>query len=238
MAASGSPPDVARVALEGMQLVAHKGMALPLDPFIKRDQGQLKDYFPDVNQNMLKSMSYNGKQYQLPSPGTAPSCTTTPPCSRKPASPAQGRLVGRRLPRGLPARHPRRRLGRDHPNAYWGGVVPWLFLAGADFLTNDWKQSRANDPHRRGRPALTRDLSARHRVAPRPAPGPTSTPASWPCAATAGATSASAPSRPGCATSTSSTLPGGARRPTSWGPQLAILKDSKHHEQSSLLSAS
>src|SRR4051794_31789202 len=66
MAASGSPPDVARVALEGVQLVAHKGMALPLDPYIKRDQGQLKDYFPDVNQNMLKSMSYNGKQYQLP----------------------------------------------------------------------------------------------------------------------------------------------------------------------------
>ena len=167
MAASGSPPDVARVALEGVQLVAHKGMALPLDPYIKRDQGQLKDYFPDVNQNMLKSMSYNGKQYQLPFTWNGPVLHYNTALFEKAGIPRPKDDWS--LDDFLEVT---RRVTRDDvwavttPNAYWGGVVPWLFLAGADFLTDDWKQSRANDPRTVEAVQLYQDLSARHRVAP------------------------------------------------------------------------
>jgi hypothetical protein len=65
-----------------------------------------------------------------------------------------------------------RRLTRDDvwgittPNGYWGGVVPWLFLAGGDLLTDDWKQSRANDPKTVEAVQFYQDLSAKHRVAP------------------------------------------------------------------------
>ncbi len=167
MSTSGSPPDVARVAIEGVQLVAHRGMALPLDPYIKRDQGQLKDYFPDVNQNMLKSMAYQGKQYQLPFTWNGPVIhyNTTLFDRAGIARPKDDWTVDNFL-------DITRRLttadvwGVTTPNGYWGGVIPWLFLNGADLFTDDWKQSRANDPKVVEALQLYQDLSAKHRVAP------------------------------------------------------------------------
>ena len=167
MTASGAPPDLARVAIEGVQLVAHQGMALALDPLIKRDQGQLKDYFPDVNQNMLKSMAYLGKQYQLPFTWNGPVIHYNTALFERAgiARPKDDWTVENFIDIA-------RRLTRDDvwgvstPNAYWGGVIPWLFLAGADLLTDDWKQSRANDPKMIEAVQLYQELSAKHRVAP------------------------------------------------------------------------
>jgi ABC-type glycerol-3-phosphate transport system substrate-binding protein len=167
MAASGAPPDVARVAIEGVQLVAHKGMVLPLDPYIKRDQGQLKEYLADVNQNMLKSMAYQGKQYQLPFTWNGPVIHYNTvlferagiPRPKDDWSTEDFLDVARRLTRDDV-------WGITAPNAYWGGLIPWLFLAGSDLLTDDWKQSRANDPRTIEAVQLYQDLSARHRVSP------------------------------------------------------------------------
>lgn len=167
MAAGGAAPDVARVAIEGVQLVAHKGMGLPLDAMIKRDQGQLKDYFPDVNQNMLKSMAYQGKQYQLPFTWNGPVIHYNTTLFERAgiARPKEDWSLDNFIDAA-------RRLTRDDvwavntPNAYWGGVVPWLFLAGADLLTDDWKQSKANDPKTIEAVQLYQDLSSKHRVAP------------------------------------------------------------------------
>src|SRR5690606_19378180 len=64
--AAGTQPDMARVAIEGTQLVAHRGVAIPLDDYIEADAAELAEYFDDVAANMLQSMSYLGRQYQLP----------------------------------------------------------------------------------------------------------------------------------------------------------------------------
>lgn len=167
MAVGGAPPDVARVAIEGVQLVASKGMALALDPLIKRDQGQLKDYFPDVNQNMLKSMGYQGKQYQLPFTWNGPVIHYNTALFERAgiSRPKDDWSVDNFI-------DITRRLTREDlwavttPNGYWGGIVPWLFLNGADLLSDDWRQSRANDPKTVEAVQLYQDLSVKHRVAP------------------------------------------------------------------------
>jgi multiple sugar transport system substrate-binding protein len=167
MSAGGQPPDVARVAIEGVQLVAHQGMAQPLDAYIKRDNAQLKEYFPDINQNMLKSMSYLGKQYQLPFTWNGPIIHYNTSLSERAgiARPKDDWTVDNFLEIA-------RRLTRDDvwavttPNGYWGGLIPWLFLNGADLLSDDWKQSRANDPKTVEAVQFYQELSTRHRVAP------------------------------------------------------------------------
>jgi multiple sugar transport system substrate-binding protein len=142
MIAGGQPPDVARVAIEGVQLVAHQGMALPLDAFIKRDSAALKEYFPDVNQNMVKSMAYLGKQYQLPFTWNGPVIHYNTAIFERAGvqRPKDDWTVENFL-------DVCKRVARDDvwavatPNAYWGGVIPWLFLNGADLLSDEWKTS-------------------------------------------------------------------------------------------------
>jgi ABC-type glycerol-3-phosphate transport system substrate-binding protein len=174
MAAAGSPPDVARVAIEGTQLIAHNGLALPLDPFIKRDQAQLREYFADINQNMLRSMSYQGRQYQLPFTWNGPVVHYNTQLFAE-AGIARPRddwtiddfvAIARRLTRDTDGDGQPDIWGVTTPNAYWGGIIPWIFLAGGDLLTDDWTASRASSAEVIEAVEFYASLSRRHRVAP------------------------------------------------------------------------
>ncbi len=153
MVAGGTPLDIIRIATEGVQFFAHKGMLLGLDPFIKRDASSppLRDYLKDVHETMLKSQQYNGQQVTLPQGMNIPvihyntmlfqsAGIQRPPnnwtiddferIARQLARPNENPpLWGFRTIAGL-----------------WGGINPFLFINGTDFLSEDWKQSRANDP--------------------------------------------------------------------------------------------
>ncbi|WP_375388660.1 ABC transporter substrate-binding protein [uncultured Amnibacterium sp.] len=64
--AAGSPPDIISVATEGLQLMASKDLAIPLDDYVKRDMKTLKgDYFDDVHPSLIESMMYQGHLYEL-----------------------------------------------------------------------------------------------------------------------------------------------------------------------------
>jgi multiple sugar transport system substrate-binding protein len=65
--ASGSPPDIVGVATEGVQLMASKGLAIPLDDYVKKDMSSLKEYFDDVHPTLVEAMMYQGHLYELPS---------------------------------------------------------------------------------------------------------------------------------------------------------------------------
>lgn len=65
--ASGSPPDIVGVATEGVQLMASKGLAIPLDDYVKKDLETLKPYFADVHPALVEAMMYEGSLYELPS---------------------------------------------------------------------------------------------------------------------------------------------------------------------------
>ena len=47
--AAGAPPDIVGVATEGVQLMAGKDLAIPLDDYVKRDIAELKEMFADVD---------------------------------------------------------------------------------------------------------------------------------------------------------------------------------------------
>ena len=64
--ASGSPPDIVGVATEGVQLMASKGLAVPLDDYVKKDMGALQNYFSDVHPALVEAMMYQGNLYELP----------------------------------------------------------------------------------------------------------------------------------------------------------------------------
>jgi ABC-type glycerol-3-phosphate transport system substrate-binding protein len=65
--AAGNAPDIASVATEGLQLFAQKGLAEPLDDYVKRDAAELKPYFADVHPALVEAMMYQGHLYELPS---------------------------------------------------------------------------------------------------------------------------------------------------------------------------
>lgn len=65
--ASGTPPDIVGVATEGVQLMASKDLAIPLDDYVKKDMSTLKSYFDDVHPALVEAMMYQGHLYELPS---------------------------------------------------------------------------------------------------------------------------------------------------------------------------
>ena len=64
--AGGNVPDIATVATEGLQLFAAKGLAEPLDSYVKRDASALKEYFSDVHPSLVEAMMYQGSLFELP----------------------------------------------------------------------------------------------------------------------------------------------------------------------------
>jgi len=66
MKAAGNIPDVIYVATEGTQLFASKGLAEPLDEYVKKDKAALTSYFSDVHPALVEAMMYEGNLYQLP----------------------------------------------------------------------------------------------------------------------------------------------------------------------------
>lgn len=64
--AAGTVPDIIQVATEGLQLFAQKGLAAPLDDYVKKDAASLKPYFADVHPSLVEAMLYQGSLYCLP----------------------------------------------------------------------------------------------------------------------------------------------------------------------------
>lgn len=66
MIGGGTKLDMTYVAVEGVRLFGAKGLALNLDPLIKRDQHELAGFFADSDPLLLKVLQYNGEQIELP----------------------------------------------------------------------------------------------------------------------------------------------------------------------------
>ena len=64
--AAGTPPDIISVATEGLQLMASKELAIPLDDYVTKDLDALKGYFADIHPALVESMMYEGHLWELP----------------------------------------------------------------------------------------------------------------------------------------------------------------------------
>jgi ABC-type glycerol-3-phosphate transport system substrate-binding protein len=64
--AAGAPPDTVGVATEGVQLMAAKNLAIPMDDYVKRDMAELKEMFADVDPILIEGLMYDGHLFELP----------------------------------------------------------------------------------------------------------------------------------------------------------------------------
>jgi ABC-type glycerol-3-phosphate transport system substrate-binding protein len=64
--AAGAPPDIVGVATEGVQLMAAKNLAIPMDDYVKRDMAELKEMFADVDPILIEGLMYDGHLFELP----------------------------------------------------------------------------------------------------------------------------------------------------------------------------
>jgi ABC-type glycerol-3-phosphate transport system substrate-binding protein len=64
--AAGAPPDIVGVATEGVQLMAGKDLAIPLDDYVKRDIAELKEMFADVDPILIEGLMYDGHLFEMP----------------------------------------------------------------------------------------------------------------------------------------------------------------------------
>lgn len=170
MIAAGTPPDTCRVAIEGTQLFASRGLAIPLDPYIEKDRAELEEYFDDVHPNLVKAMAYEGKQYQLPFTWNGPVIHYNKKLFAEAGidRPADDwtiedfLTIAKALTKGDV-------YGFGLANAFWGGAIPWLFVAGTNLLNDEWTESTANDPKTIEAIQFLQDLIHTHKVSPAPA---------------------------------------------------------------------
>lgn len=76
MVAGGTGPDVARLAVEGIQSFVADGMALPFDDFIAENADLMEELgVNDIHPNINAPFQIDGKHMDLPGIGIILSCS-------------------------------------------------------------------------------------------------------------------------------------------------------------------
>lgn len=141
--AAGDVPDLITVATEGLQLFAGKGLAAPMDDLVKRDKEQLKEFFADVHPALIEAMMYNGSLYALPDNFNAANifyskgafqkhnvAEPTPTWTKEEFAAAMPKLITQSGGKTT-------EYGYFWTNRMWGGALPWIFINGANVLTEE-----------------------------------------------------------------------------------------------------
>lgn len=162
--AAGNAPDIASVATEGLQLFAAKGLAEPLDDYVKRDASELKSYFADVHPALVEAMMYQGHLYELPTDFNAGNMfySTSLLESAGVGQPAADwnkddfYNIAKKVSAGGG-----NTVGYDWVVRLWGSWTSWMYANGGNLLTEGkwdggdwlWNTFYPNDPaaaHRKG----------------------------------------------------------------------------------------
>jgi multiple sugar transport system substrate-binding protein len=178
MVAGGNGPDVASIAIEGIQTFVKRGLALPLDKYMKEDPKPLGDYadFPALLQ---AAFIVDGKTYgfahdwnnivihintdllkaaNLP----LPDANWTLDDFLRYAKAMTGTFNGQKT------------YGFYIPNYYFG-TTGWLYANGAGVLTEDQKKGALDSPEAQQVIQFFRDCIYKYKVSPVPDPQTDST---------------------------------------------------------------
>ncbi|TDC27973.1 extracellular solute-binding protein [Streptomyces sp. 8K308] len=135
--AAGSAPDVVYIATEGTQLFAER-LGVPLDNRVRRDAAELREYFADVHPSLVESMMYEGSLYQLPVEFNAANLYLNHEALARAGLELPDQDWDRddftALLRAMKRAGPDGFVPYFWTNRLWGGVVPWLFVAGTNIL--------------------------------------------------------------------------------------------------------
>jgi multiple sugar transport system substrate-binding protein len=149
--AGGQVPDLIQVATEGQRLFASKGLVEPIDDLLTRDEGELADFFADIDPNLVEwnktYSSPDGQTYYLPGEfntmcmwysteafANAGIEEPTDAWTWDDFSAMSDAFVSKGL------------FSYAGTNGYFVGVMPWLLTNGGSSLSEDWKTATLNTP--------------------------------------------------------------------------------------------
>lgn len=174
MIAGGNPPDVSRVAIEGTRLVVSRGLATPLDEFMRGDP-EIDEFLKDVSPRLLEALRVDGKTYELPFDwnnmvmyyNTKMLEREGLPPPKKEWTKDEFLALAQRLTRRSPAGETEV-FGFGFAVQYFSGTMPWMFANGTSLLSDDWTRSNLRDPRVLEVLQFLQDLVWKHKVSPKP----------------------------------------------------------------------
>ncbi|HEY8192850.1 MAG TPA: extracellular solute-binding protein, partial [Gaiellaceae bacterium] len=174
MIAGGNPPDVSRVAIEGARLVVSRGLATPLDDFMKGD-AEIEEYMKDVSPRLLEVFRVDGKTYELPFDwnNMVMYYNTKMLEKEKLAAPKKEWTkdefvtLADRLTKRSASGEPEV-FGFGFAVQYFSGTMPWMFANATNILSDDWTKSNLQDPKVLEVLQFMQDLVWKHKVSPKP----------------------------------------------------------------------
>jgi ABC-type glycerol-3-phosphate transport system substrate-binding protein len=174
MIAGGNPPDVSRVAIEGTKLMVSRGLAQPLDEFMRGDP-EVDEYLKDVSPRLLEVFRVDGKTYELPFDwnnmvmyyNTKMLEKEGVPPPRKEWTKDEFLALAQRLTKRSVSGEPEV-FGFGFAVQYFSGTMPWMFANGTSILSDDLTRSNLKDPRVLEVLQFLQDLVWKHKVSPKP----------------------------------------------------------------------
>lgn len=164
--AGGNPPDISRVAIEGIRLVVSRGLATPLDDLEKGD-AQIADFQNDVSSKLLDAMKVQGKTYAYPFDwnnmcfyfNTKMLEAAGIPFPKADWTKDEFLEMAKKLTKGDV-------FGFGFAVQYFSGTLPWMYANGTSLLSDDWTKSNLKDPKVLEALQFMQDLIWVHKVSP------------------------------------------------------------------------
>jgi multiple sugar transport system substrate-binding protein len=174
MIAGGNPPDVSRVAIEGTRLMVSRGLAVPLDDYMKGDP-EIDEYLKDVSPKLLEAFRVEGKTYELPFDwNNMIMYYNTKMFQKEGLQPPKKEWtkdeflnIAERLTKRTASGEPEV-FGFGFAVQYFSGTIPWMFANGTNLLSDDWTKSNLKDPKVLEVVQFLQDLVWKYKVSPKP----------------------------------------------------------------------
>jgi len=167
--AGGNSPDSAYVAIEGIALFGAKGLALPLNDFMKKDADYIAELRHDTVPVMFDVLSYKGAQIALPFDwNNMMVWYNTKLFGQLGLAPPQAGWTGD----DFLAMCAKLKKNGVFGTSLWAsglfGLEAWSLAAGANLLSSDWSRSNALAKGNVEAWEFMHDLVFKHRYAQRP----------------------------------------------------------------------
>jgi ABC-type glycerol-3-phosphate transport system substrate-binding protein len=176
MIAGGDSPDTANVAIEGFQLFAKSGMAMPIDDWIARHRAEYDALAKDIDPAVMALMNFDGKQYGIPNEWnnvvTHFNTKLLEEAGLPLPPPDWGKDEFIRYAQALTKKRPDGTMQYAMFLPIWHFTfASWLYNNNGAYLTDDFKKSRLLDPEVVEMFQLMYDLVYTYHAAPIPEPG-------------------------------------------------------------------
>lgn len=164
--AGGNAPDVVRVAIEGTLLFVSRDLPIPLDDYMEGDP-EIDEFLADVNEQLIAPFVIDGQTWQLPFDWNNMVMFYNTKFFQDAGleEPAEDWTWEQWL-EAAKALTNETTYGFGTAVQYFAGVMPWIFNAGGNLLTEDWSESQINSPEVLEAVTFMRDLIWEHEVAP------------------------------------------------------------------------